>query len=85
MKKKTQKSSLSRLSASDVEEITKHAEQRSDVPLQATKQVNMRLSPETLARAKKLASAQGKPVTTFLIHLLNEDVERLWSVYKRVD
>jgi hypothetical protein len=38
-----------------------------------------------MARARKLAAAQGKPVTTFLANLLNEDVERLWSVYKKVD
>ena len=56
-----------------------------DVPLVASKQVNMRLNPEIMARARKLAAAQGKAVTTFLANLLHEDVERLWSVYKKVD
>ena len=85
MKKNKQKSILASLTSADVEQITKHAENRTDVPLVASKQVNMRLNPETMARARKLAAAQGKPVTTFLANLLNEDVERLWSVYKKVD
>ena len=85
MKKNKPKSILASLTSADVEQITKHAENRTDVPLVASKQVNMRLNPETMARARKLAAAQGKPVTTFLANLLNEDVERLWSVYKKVD
>lgn len=79
------KSILASLTSADVDVITKHAESRTDVPVVSSKQVNMRLSPETMARARKLAAAQGKPVTTFLANLLNEDVERLWSVYKKVD
>lgn len=79
------KSSLATMTSADVDLITKHAENRTDVPLVASKQVNMRLNPETMARARRLAAAQGKPVTTFLANLLNEDVERLWSVYKKVD
>lgn len=85
MKKIKGKSILASLSNADIDLITKHAENRTDVPLVASKQVNMRLNPETMARARKLAAAQGKPVTTFLANLLNEDVERLWSVYKKVD
>ena len=85
MKKIKAKSILASLTNEDVDLITKHAENRTDVPLVASKQVNMRLNPETMARARKLAAAQGKPVTTFLANLLNEDVERLWSVYKKVD
>ena len=85
MKKNKPKSNLASLTSADVEQITKHAEKRTDVPLVASKQVNMRLNPETMARARKLAAAQGKPVTTYLANLLNEDVERLWSVYKKVD
>lgn len=85
MKKNKRKSILASLTSADVEQITKHAENRTDVPLVASKQVNMRLNPETMARARKLAAAQGKPVTTFLANLLMEDVERLWSVYKKVD
>ncbi len=79
------KSILASLTNADVDVITKHAENRTDVPLVASKQVNMRLNPETMARARKLAAAQGKAVTTFLANLLHEDVERLWSVYKKVD
>ena len=85
MKKNKPKSNLASLTSADIEQITEHAEKRTDVPLVASKQVNMRLNPETMARARKLAAAQGKPVTTFLANLLNEDVERLWSVYKKVD
>jgi len=85
MKKIKPKSTLASLTSADVEQITKHVENRTDVPLVASKQVNMRLNPETMARARKLAAAQGKPVTTFLANLLMEDVERLWSVYKKVD
>jgi predicted HicB family RNase H-like nuclease len=45
----------------------------------------MRLNPETLARARKLAAAQGNPLTTFLENRLNENVQRLWSAYKKAE
>ncbi len=81
MKQKKMKSKLESLSTEQIENITKRAEGRNDVPLLSSKQVNMRLSPETLNRAKRLAEAQGKPVTTFLASLLREDIERLWKVF----
>jgi len=82
MKRSKKKSVLEKLSASDIEEITKRAEKSGNVALVSTKQVNMRLSSEILSQARKLAEAQGKPVTTFLASLLKEDITRLWSVFK---
>ena len=75
------KSKLESLTAQQIESITKLAESRRDVPLMTSKQVNMRLSPEVISRAKRLAETQGKPVTTFLASLLKEDIERLWKVF----
>ena len=83
MKHRKEKSKLESLSEGQIEAITKQAESRRDVPLMTSKQVNMRLSPEVLSRAKRLADAQGKPVTTFLASLLKEDIERLWKVFGR--
>jgi predicted DNA binding CopG/RHH family protein len=74
------KSVLEQLSVEDIEAITKKAAKKKDVPLVATKQVNMRLSPETMVRAKHLAKIEGKAVTSFLSALLKEDIERLWRV-----
>ena len=75
---------LDTLTDKDIETITEHAAKRSDVRLVASKQVNMRVSAETLAKAKKIAASQGKPVTTFLSSLLHEDIDRLWKVYNKV-
>jgi predicted DNA binding CopG/RHH family protein len=75
---------LDTLTDKDIEMITEHAAKRRNVRLVASKQVNMRVSAETLAKAKKIAASQGKPVTTFLSSLLHEDIDRLWKVYNKV-
>lgn len=80
MKKTESKSKLEKLNERQIDAITKAARANRNVPLIKAKQVNMRLSPETLNRAKHLAKAQGKPVTSFLTALLKEDIERLWKV-----
>lgn len=82
---KRKKSKLELLTKSQIEAITEKVERRSDVPLVTSKQVNMRLSADLIARIKLLAEAQGLPFTTFLSRLLQEDIERLWKVYKKVD
>jgi predicted DNA binding CopG/RHH family protein len=87
MKKRRDRASdsvLDILTDEDIETITEHAAKRRDVRLVASKQVNMRVSAETLAKAKKIAASQGKPVTTFLSSLLHEDIDRLWKVYNKV-
>jgi len=75
---------LESLTDQDLVMITEHAAKRRDVRLIASKQVNMRVSAETLAKAKKIAATQGKPVTTFLSSLLHEDIDRLWKVFNKV-
>ena len=77
------KSKIESLSDQQIEEITEHSEKRSDVTLVNSGQVNMRLSEEFLEKAKDLAKAQNLPYTTFLANLLQEDIDRLWSVYKK--
>ena len=80
---KNRKSQLERLTPEQIEEITSHAERRRDVPRVTSQQVNMRLDGETLVRARKLAQTQGIPYTTYLTHLLKEDIDRLWKVFKK--
>lgn len=80
---KGKKSYLEQLSETQIEEITSRAEKRRNVPRIASQQVNMRLDGETLGRAKKLAQTQGVPYTTYLTHLLKEDINRLWKVFKK--
>ena len=80
---KGRRSQLERLTADQIEEITARAEKARNVPRVTSQQVNMRLDGETLARAKKLATAQGVPFTSYLTQLLKEDIERLWQVFKR--
>ncbi len=82
---KRKKSKLELLTKSQIEAITEKAEGRSDIPVVTSKQVNMRLSADLIARIKLLAEAQGLPFTTFLSRLLQEDIERLWKVYKKAD
>jgi predicted DNA binding CopG/RHH family protein len=79
------KSKLESLSKKQIEEITKKAEGRDDIPLVKSQQVNMRLKTETLEKAKQLAKAQGVPYTSFLTKLLKEDIERLWDVFKKAE
>ena len=85
MSKNQKISKLESLSRKQIEEVTKKAEDRKNVPLVKSHQVNMRLKSETLEKAKKLAMAQGVPYTSFLTRLLNEDIERLWGVFKKAD
>lgn len=80
MKKTTSK--LERLSADDIDEITRAADKRTDVPLVKSKQINMRLDSQHLEQSKLLAEVEGVPYTTFLTRLLREDIDRLWRVFK---
>ena len=79
--KSKKKSKVSKLTFDQIEAMTQKAENRRDIPMISSKQVNMRLSPQLLSKAKKIAEAQGTPVTTFLVSLLKEDIERLWKVF----
>lgn len=82
MKKATSK--LGQLTAKQIEEITRAADNRNDVPLVRSKQVNMRLDSRHLEQSKLLAEAEGVPYTSFLTRLLREDIDRLWRVFKKV-
>jgi predicted DNA binding CopG/RHH family protein len=80
---KKRKSKLERLTQKQIEKITEHSERRRNVPLIKSTQVNMRMNQDVLEKAKKLAEAQGIPYTTFLTHLLVEDIARLWKVFNK--
>ena len=80
---RTRKTKLENLTAAQIESITSAANRRRGVPLLASRQVNMRLDPDTLEKVKKLAAVQGVPYTTFLARLLKEDIERLWDVFDK--
>ena len=77
-----EKSKLETLTSKQIEEITRAADKRKNVPLVQSKQVNMRLDAEHLERGKQLATAEGVPYTTFLTRLLREDIDRIWRVFK---
>jgi len=79
---KTKSISVNNLTHAQVEEIMNKVSKRKDIPLLKTEQVNMRLSPDLLFIAKKLAKRAGKPVTTFLSELIGEDLHRIWKVVK---
>jgi len=77
------KNKLSELSQKDIEEITLKASRRKNIPLIKSEQVNMRIDPLYLSRIKELAKQCGEKHTTFILNLIIEDIDRLWSVYKR--
>ncbi|MBF0312448.1 MAG: hypothetical protein HQK50_14215 [Oligoflexia bacterium] len=77
------KSQLEELSKKDIEEMTKAADKKRNVPLVKSTQVNMRIDHDSLEKIKILAKKIGIPYTTFMTKLLLEDVERLWSVSKK--
>ncbi len=81
---KSRRTSLDSLTDHDMQEIISKSTARTDIRLIASKQVNMRMNAEILAKAKKIAASQGKPVTTFLALLLHEDIDRLWKIYSKV-
>ncbi|MCC7460630.1 MAG: hypothetical protein IT286_04930, partial [Proteobacteria bacterium] len=74
------KINLSELTQTQIEEITKKAEQRKNVPLVKSEQLNMRIDPLYLDRLRKLAQKAGEKPTTFGTRLLMEDIDRLWKV-----
>jgi predicted DNA binding CopG/RHH family protein len=80
---KRKKSKLESLTSEQIEEITNKTEIRKNIPLVKTNQVNMRIDNNLLSKIKRLAVSQGLPYTTFIAKLLKEDIERLWSVYKK--
>ncbi|OGQ36633.1 MAG: hypothetical protein A3F16_00925 [Deltaproteobacteria bacterium RIFCSPHIGHO2_12_FULL_43_9] len=82
--KKKKKIKLEDLTTDEIEDITTRAENKKNVPLVSSNQVNMRFDKALLNKAKELARVQGLPYTTFLATLLKEDIERLWKVYHMV-
>lgn len=80
---KMKKSKLSKLTIKDIEAITLKASKRKDVPLIKTEQVNMRIDPIYLEKAKELAKQCGEKYTTYIQKLVIEDIDRLWAVYKK--
>jgi predicted DNA binding CopG/RHH family protein len=82
MKKK--KSILESLSSKEIEQITVLAENKKNIPLIKSQQINMRLDSEHLQRAQTLAKLHQLPYTTFMTQLLCEDIDRLWSTYKKM-
>lgn len=81
---KNKKIKLEDITTDQIEEITKKAENKKNVPLVSSNQVNMRFDKNLLNKAKELAKVQGVPHTTFLATLLKEDIERLWKIYHKV-
>ena len=80
---KSKKIVLETLSSKEIDNITKLANKKRNVPLVKSQQVNMRLDSENLKRAQVLAKLQGIPYSTFLGQLIREDLQRLWSVYNK--
>ena len=71
---------LEDLTTAQIENITKTAEKRKNVPLIKSKQVNMRIDPVHLERLKLLAKKCGEKYTTLMTRLLMEDIDRIWSL-----
>jgi hypothetical protein len=74
--------SVNQLSKSDLDEIMLSVEKKKNIPLVKSEQINMKLSPEILNVAQKLAKRAGKPTTTFLSELLKEDLLRIWRLIR---
>lgn len=81
--KKKKKFKLDDLTTSQIERITRQADNKKNVPLVSSQQVNMRFNSILLEKVKELAETQGLPYTTFLALLLKEDIERLWKIYQK--
>lgn len=77
------KNSLSKLTKKDIDAITLKASKKKNVPLIKIGQVNMRLDPIYVEKAKELASKCGEKYTTYIKNLVIEDIDRLWAVFKK--
>lgn len=76
------KIAVNELSDNQFHEIMESVSKKKGVPIIKSEQVNMRLSPDLVFMAKKLAQRAKKPMTTFLTELLSEDLRRMWKVAK---
>ena len=82
---KKNKVKLDYLTKEQIENITRTAEKRNNVPLVKSEQVNMRIDPVHLERLKVLAKKCGEKYTTLLTRLLIEDIDRIWSLSRKTN
>jgi predicted DNA binding CopG/RHH family protein len=74
--------SVNKLTNEDFDEIMAAVNKKKKVAVVKSEQINMRLSPDVIEVAKKLAKRAGKPTTTFLSDLLKEDLLRIWKLIR---
>lgn len=77
------KSKLEKLTAKEIEAITRKTRRKSNVPLVVSKATQISLDERLNAKVEVLSNAQGVPAKKFVTTLLREDIDRLWKIYKK--
>ena len=77
------KSKLEKLTAKEIETITRKTMQSRNVPLVVSNLAQICLDKKLSAKVEVLSSAQGVPTERVVNQLLKENVDRLWKKYRR--
>ncbi len=77
------KSKLEKLTAKEIESITRKTMRNKRVPLVVSKPTQVSLDERISAKVEVLSSAEGVSTDKFVNKLLKDDVERLWKKYRR--
>ena len=77
------KSKLEKLSANEIETITRKTMRNKKVPLVISKPAKISLDRTISAKVEVLSSAHGVPAEKFVNKLLKENVEKLWKKYRK--
>lgn len=77
------RSKLEKLTAKEIEAITKKTRKNRKTPLVISRTPQVILDQDLNAKIEVLSAAQGVSSDKFVQELLKEDVDRLWRVYKK--
>lgn len=77
------KSTLGKLSAKEIEAITRKTMRKSNVPLVVSKPAQIFLDEKISARVEVLSAVEGVPSDQFILKLLKDDIDRLWKKYRK--
>ncbi len=77
------KSKLEKLTAGEIEAITRKTRRKNNIPLLVSKPAQIFLDEELNSKLEVLSNAQGVATNKFVATLLKEDVDRLWKLYRK--
>jgi hypothetical protein len=77
------KSKLEKLTAGEIEAVTRKSMRKKKVPLVVSKPTQISLDKTISSKVEVLSAADGIPADKFVNRLLKEDINRLWKKFRR--